>query len=185
MSVTTYPTNSLVDTKTVMALFHPAVDFKALFNELTTHGYSTDNVQIIMSKNAQNRYFHSSSSSSVNVEVNNKSADGFTSGALSGGVLGAIIGGLTLTGSLLIPGAQLLLLGPAIGSISGALAGSAAGGLLGALVGLGIPEVEAKFFNESLNQDDSVLVVVNASKDDAKEVKELLERFNSKKTTIM
>ncbi len=168
-----------------MSLFHPSTDFSALFAELKNYGYYAEDLQLIMSDNARKRYFNSDKTPDVNVELNDKASEGFTTGAISGGLIGAIIGGLTLSGSLLIPGSQILLLGPAVGGISGALAGSATGGIIGALVGMGIPEVEAKFFNESVNDNDNVLVVVNAREDNADDVADLLNRFDAKKTSTI
>ena len=100
---------------------------------------------------------------------------------MAGGVLGAIIGGLTLTGSLLIPGAQLLLLGPAIGALGGLAAGAATGGLVGWMVGMGIPEVEAKFYQDAVDRDENVLLVVDARKEDTHAVQDVFKRFNAQK----
>jgi hypothetical protein len=72
-------------------------------------------------------------------------------------------------GALAIPGIGPVLAGGALATafrlgggtaVAGAGIGAAAGGLVGALVGLGIPEAEAKRFEEGF-QAAGVLVTVN------------------------
>ncbi|GCE19470.1 general stress protein [Dictyobacter kobayashii] len=80
-------------------------------------------------------------------------------GAVSGGVIGGVIGAVT---SLLIPG-----FGPAIAggilavTLGGAALGALAGGFVGSLMHLGVPEHEARYYEEQLNTGRT-LVTVNA-----------------------
>jgi hypothetical protein len=67
-----------------------------------------------------------------------------------------------------VPGLGLLAAGPVVAILAGLGAGAAAGGLTGALIGLGIPEHEAKFFNDAIERG-GILVGVYAH-DDKKEV---------------
>jgi hypothetical protein len=71
-------------------------------------------------------------------------------GAVTGAAAGGLIGGLgAVAVSLLIPG-----VGPIIGGgllatlLGGAAMGAGAGGILGAIGGLGVPEEEARFYEE-------------------------------------
>lgn len=173
------------DHKNVMGIFAPSTDFTTLFNDLRTRGYDKEDVSVIMSQATQDRYFAGGQNPEVTTKLEDKAPEGFTRGAVAGGILGAIIGGLTLTGSLFIPGAQVLLLGPAIGAISGLAAGAATGGLAGWLIGLGIPEVEAKFYHDAIDRDENVLVVVNARKEDQHVIEDAFKRFDAKKVNSL
>ncbi|MEZ0334143.1 MAG: hypothetical protein ACAI18_09060 [Gemmatimonadales bacterium] len=85
--------------------------------------------------------------------------EGAASGALSGGVLGGLMG---LLGSLLIPGLGPVVIGGVLAStLTGAGIGAATGGLIGALVSLGVPEEDARHFDEGLRAG-AILVTIDA-----------------------
>jgi hypothetical protein len=80
----------------------------------------------------------------------NKSGQMAASGAGTGVVLGGLIGA---GAALLIPGIGPVVSGGLLatalaGGVTGAVAGGVSGGIAGALVGLGIPEVEAKYYDQ-------------------------------------
>jgi uncharacterized protein (TIGR02271 family) len=82
-----------------------------------------------------------------------------------------VIGLLAGVGALAIPGIGPIIAGGTLAStLAGAGIGAAAGGLLGALVGLGVPEDDARHFDEGF-QAGGVLVTVNAGSraDEARE----------------
>jgi uncharacterized membrane protein len=56
----------------------------------------------------------------------------------------------------------------------GATIGAAAGGLTGALIGLGIPEHEAKFFNEEIERG-GILVGVYTHEDRASQARKIMD----------
>ena len=86
-------------------------------------------------------------------------AEGAATGALSGGVIGGLMG---LLGSLLIPGVGPIVIGGVLAStLGGAGIGAATGGVIGALVSLGVPEEDARHFDEGL-RSGNVLVTVDA-----------------------
>jgi uncharacterized protein (TIGR02271 family) len=91
-----------------------------------------------------------------------KAADTGT-GALSGAIAGAGIGGLiAAAASLLIPGFGPVVAGGILATVlGGAAVGAAAGGILGALIGMGVPEEEARYY-ESEFQEGRILVTVKA-----------------------
>jgi uncharacterized protein (TIGR02271 family) len=102
-----------------------------------------------------------------------QAAEGAATGALGGGVLGGVIGLLAGVGALAIPGVGPIIAGGTLAStLAGAGIGAAAGGLIGALAGMGIPEEDARHFDQGF-QAGGTLVTVNAgSRDD--EARELL-----------
>jgi hypothetical protein len=91
----------------------------------------------------------------------NKSAEMAASGAGTGVVLGGIIGA---GAALLIPGIGPVVSGGLLatalaGAATGAVAGGVAGGVSGALVGLGIPDVEAKYYDEQFKKGGTLMTV--------------------------
>ncbi|HKH82857.1 MAG TPA: YsnF/AvaK domain-containing protein, partial [Gemmatimonadales bacterium] len=74
-----------------------------------------------------------------------------------------VIGLLAGVGALAIPGIGPIIAGGALAStLAGAGIGAAAGGLLGALMGMGIPEEDARHFDEGFKAGGT-LVTVNAA----------------------
>jgi hypothetical protein len=93
----------------------------------------------------------------------NKAGKMAASGAGTGVVLGGIIGA---GAALLIPGIGPVVSGGLLatalgGAATGAVTGAVAGGISGALVGLGIPEDEAKYYDERF-KDGRTLMTVRA-----------------------
>ena len=91
----------------------------------------------------------------------NKSAEMAASGAGTGVVLGGIIGA---GAALLIPGIGPVISGGLLasalaGAATGAVAGGVAGGISGALMGLGIPEDEAKYYNDQFSEGRTLMTV--------------------------
>jgi len=96
-------------------------------------------------------------------------AEGNKAGTLaaSGAGTGVVLGGLIGAGAaLLIPGIGPVVSGGILatalaGGVTGAVTGAVAGGIAGALVGLGIPEHEAKYYDEQF-RDGRTLMTVRA-----------------------
>lgn len=89
-----------------------------------------------------------------------KAPEGATTGAVTGGVTGGVIGLLAGIGALAIPGVgPLIAAGPIMAALSGAAIGGTTGGIVGGLVGLGIPEIEAKRYEEKLKQGNYLISV--------------------------
>lgn len=86
---------------------------------------------------------------------------GAGSGAVAGMLTGGVVGGIAAAAvSLLVPG-----IGPVIGGgilatvLGGAAAGAAAGGVLGALVGMGVPEEEARYYDQEFAAGRAIVTV--------------------------
>jgi hypothetical protein len=140
--------------------------------ELMKSGFSAEDISLLMSETTKGREFE--------VKSGTKAPEGVAAGATIGGVLGAIAGGLAAVGSLAIPGLALVAAGPVIGALTGLGAGAAAGGLTGALVGLGIPEHEAKFYDNEL-REGGILVGVYAHSDRARLARDILNATGAEK----
>lgn len=95
-----------------------------------------------------------------------KAPEGATTGGVAGGVTGGVLGLLAGIGALAIPGVgPLIAAGPIMAALSGAAIGGTTGGIVGGLVGLGIPEIEAKRYEEKL-KTGNYLVAVRVRNDD-------------------
>jgi hypothetical protein len=135
-------------------------------------GFAPEDTSILMSEGTRGREFQ--------VEHSTKAPEGAVTGATVGGVLGAVAAGLVALGTLAVPGVGLVAAGPIVAALSGLGAGAAAGGLVGGLVGLGIPEHEAKFYDEELRKG-GILVGVYAHGDRVKLAREILDAAGATK----
>jgi uncharacterized membrane protein len=106
-----------------------------------------------------------------------KAPEGATAGAVTGGAIGGVVGVLAGIGTLAIPGlGPFIAAGPIMAALSGAAAGATAGGVVGALVGLGIPEYEAKAYEERIRKGGYLVAVhlENSEKEDV--VRDIMKR---------
>jgi hypothetical protein len=95
-----------------------------------------------------------------------KASEGIAVGATTGGVAGGALGLLAGIGALAIPGlGPFIAAGPLMAALSGAAIGATTGGLVGGLVGLGIPEIEAKRYEDKLKKGN-YLISAHAEDDD-------------------
>ncbi len=137
--------------RTVVGMFTNRPDAEAAIRELNAAGFNEDRIGVALQDKAEQRELMSATGS--------EAAEGAATGAMSGGVVGGLIG---LLGSLLIPGVGPIVVGGVLAStLTGAGIGAATGGIIGALVGLGVPEQDARHFDEGL-RSGRTLVTVNA-----------------------
>ena len=108
-------------------------------------------------------------SSDFAIEHNTKAPEGAAAGAGTGGLLGGTLGLLAGIGALAIPGlGPFIAAGPIIATLSGAAVGAGVGGLTGGLIGMGIPEIEAKLYENKV-RGGNILVAVHT--DDSRQQK--------------
>ncbi len=88
-----------------------------------------------------------------------------------GGIMGAILGGLTAVTAAISGGTSLLIAGPIVAVIA------TAGGLLGSLIGAGFTEQEAQVIDAGIREGDVLLVVHAEDKSLAKKAEEILEKL--------
>lgn len=102
-------------------------------------------------------------------------------GALWGGLLGTLLGGVLFV----VPGfGPIVGVGPIAaalaGMLGGAMTGAAALGLADALIEWGMGEVEARRF-EKLVEENKVLVVVHGSEEDVERAEKILQQSDAEK----
>lgn len=109
-------------------------------------------------------------------EHNTKAPEGAAAGAGAGGVTGGVLGLLAGIGMLAIPGVgPLIAAGPIMAALSGIAVGATVGGIAGALIGMGIPEFEAKRYEQSVKGGHILMSVHSESSDMTKRVKEIFK----------
>lgn len=105
-----------------------------------------------------------------------KAPEGTATGAATGGVAGGIFGLLAGIGAIVIPGVgPLVAAGPIMAALSGAAVGAATGGLVGGLIGLGIPEIEAKIYEEKLKTGNYLISVHALDDEEVLSAKQIFE----------
>ena len=149
-------------------------------DELQKAGYGMNDISVMMTDDTRTRNFIA--------EKGNKAPEGATAGGVIGGALGAIVAGLTATGSIAAIAATgglatPLVAGPLAAALAGLGAGAVGGGIIGGLVGLGIPEVHAKEYERKL-RDGAIMVSVKASAGDAAQAREILSDAQADKKEI-
>lgn len=132
----------------VSKVFNTREDADAAFHDLSTRGYSKDDVNVMMSDSTRDRYFKNNDHDS---ELGDKVAENAGTGSLIGGGIGAVVGAVAAIGTnVLLPGLGLIIAGPLAAGLAGAGAGAATGGLIGALTGMGVPEDEAEKYRDHI-----------------------------------
>src|SRR5919202_882351 len=106
--------------------------------------------------------------------------EGAKTGALAGGAFGGLTGLLVGLGTLALPGIGPIMLAGATATaiattLAGGAIGAAAGSLLGALIGLGIPEDEARSYNDRVSRGH-YLVMIEGTDEEIARAQAILHR---------
>jgi hypothetical protein len=125
---------------------------EAIVDDLKDGGFSNNDISVLMQDRRGTRDFAT--------EHNTKAPEGATTGGVLGMGAGAGLGWLVGIGTLAIPGlGPFIAAGPIMAALGGAAVGGATGGIIGALVGLGIPELEAKHYDERIRGGHTLITV--------------------------
>lgn len=129
-----------------------------IVDNLTRAGFSSNGISALFpDKESTHEFSH---------VKNTKAPEGAVTGAAAGGLLGGAAGLLAGIGALAIPGVgPLIAAGPLLAALSGAAAGASVGGIAGGLIGLGIPELEAKRYENRISEGN-ILISVHATTGD-------------------
>src|SRR5258708_34706101 len=105
-----------------------------------------------------------------------KGGEGATTGAATGGATGGVVGLLAGIGALAIPGVgPFIAAGPIMAALSGAAVGAATGGVVGGLIGLGIPEIEAKRYDDKLRKGNYLIAVHTDESEEVDRAKDIFK----------
>lgn len=136
---------------------------------LQSQGFATSEISVLMPDTGGTR--------DIGHVKATKAPEGATTGAATGGVAGGVLGLLAGVGALAIPGlGPFIAAGPIMAALSGAAVGGTTGGVVGGLIGLGIPEIEAKRYDEKLKKGN-YLIAVHA--DESKDVDRAKDIFKN------
>src|SRR5213082_3796799 len=139
-----------------------------IVDNLKAAGFSNNDISVLLPDKAGTRDFAH--------EKGTKAPEGAVTGAGTGGVLGGVLGWLAGIGALAIPGVgPFIAAGPIMAALSGAAVGATAGGLVGSLIGLGIPEIEAKRYEEKLKKGNYLIAVHTDENEDVDRAKHIFK----------
>jgi hypothetical protein len=143
-----------------------------IVSRLRLEGFSSNDISVLFPDKSSTRDFAH--------EKNTKAPEGAVVGAGSGGVIGGAIGLLAGAGLLAIPGlGPFIAAGPIMAALSGLAVGATVGGVGGALIGLGVPELEAKRYENKV-KDGNILISAHAqTHEDVKIAKRVFKDCNA------
>ena len=168
MSATGSTTGTTTGRHTVVGVFDGPNHAEMALNELKNAGFRPDQVSVVARENRETQEM---------VENTGMGGTSAGTGAVVGGLTGGIVGWLVGIGALAIPGiGPIVAAGALATALGGAAVGAAAGGLLGALVDLGIPEEEARGYEESVRGGSSLRAVSADSAAQARQAHDLFRR---------
>ena len=177
--VTSTTPTSMQRARRAIGVFSHRQDAEAALTELRDAGFSMSQVSLIAKDGDRNNPV---GGVNTQTDVGNKAGKSATAGAVTGGALGGLGGLLVGLGALAIPGVGPVIAGGAIATAlataaTGGAIGAAAGGLTGGLVGLGIPEANARAYNDRINRGD-YLVIVDGTEDELRRAETILKRHS-------
>ena len=147
---------ALNEIKHAVGTFVTREDAELALRELQEAGFDMNKVSVV-AQNPETNTVGGAEVKSTDEQVKGGAAAGATTGAATGGLLG-LIGGL---GVIALPGVGAVAeLGIVLANtLLGSGIGAAGGGLVGALIGWGIPEDQARYYNDMLSQGRYVVLM--------------------------
>lgn len=163
--------------KTITAVFNTRDEAESALGKLDQAGFTSSQVTMLINQESRGKHF--------GIDDKTKVGEGAATGAAIGGLSGALFLALGSAGALLVPGLNLIVSGALVGGLAGLGAGAVTGGLVGALVGLGVPEHEAKLYEDTVRKG-AILIAVEASDDvSAERVKTILKSTKAQSITAI
>lgn len=163
--------------KSVYAIAISEAQANQVVDSLTRSGFSSNDISVLFpDKTTTHEFSH---------EKNTKAPEGAVTGAATGGVLGGTLGLLAGIGALAIPGVgPFIAAGPLLAALSGVAAGATLGGIAGGLIGLGIPEIEAKRYENRIAQGNILISVLAETGDEVNRAKEVLKNAGAEDISV-
>ncbi len=144
----------VMDEKKIVGVFETEQEASRAIEGLLSYGFPSKDISVI-TKDREDL-------ESITADTGTKAPEGVAAGVATGGMLGGVTGLLAGIGALAIPGiGPILAAGPIAATLAGLAVGAGAGGMVGGLIGLGIPEEEAKDYENYVDKG-KILVIVNA-----------------------
>jgi hypothetical protein len=152
---------------TAVGVFRTREEAERAIHDLKRAGFTDDQIGMMMQsehdeRTAGARRDDAPTAGTVDLDSDRdtKAPEGAGAGAVGGGLVGGVLGAIAAGA---IPGiGPIIAVGALAGILGGAAAGAAAGGIVGALVGMGVPEEEAKYYEDEV-RTGKALVTVDAA----------------------
>ncbi|MGL4513082.1 MAG: hypothetical protein ACRCT8_08305 [Lacipirellulaceae bacterium] len=140
-----------------------------LMQKLESEGFSSDSISVVMADE---------------VRALDSASRGITKGQSTGALVGGALGWMAGIAALGIPGiGPFIVAGPIMAVLSGAVVGGAVGGLAGGLQGIGIPEIEAKQYEDRIKTGSALISVHTKDGEQATRVRAIFEQNNAEDIT--
>jgi len=155
-------------TKAIFCTVKSSARAEDVVDRLKVAGFSNNDISVLMPDHKGTK--------DLEIDSHTKAPEGAVAGAGTGAVLGGALGWLTGIGALAIPGVgPLIAAGPIMAALSGVAVGGALGGLTGGLIGLGIPEYEAKRYEDRLKSGSVLISVHSENAEETDRAQEIFE----------
>ena len=163
-------TNTTAGRRTVVGVFARPSEAERALTDLRNAGFTPEQVSVVARDTRATRDVAERGGME-------DAAQGAGAGAALGGLGGGLLGWLVGIGALAIPGiGPIVAAGALATTLGGAAVGAVAGGLIGALVDLGLPEEDARGYEQHV-RGGSILLTVNATSDtEAVRAREVFDR---------
>lgn len=162
------PTDTDLMQKTAFCLATSHVQAERIVQRLQVAGFSTGDISVLHTDTVSNQ--------DEIEEHASKAPEGIAKGAATGGIAGGAIGLLAGLGVLAIPGlGAFIAAGPIMAALSGVAIGAATGGLVGGLIGMGLPETQARHYEQKVQRGGFLISAHADSPEQLLRAKEIFE----------
>jgi hypothetical protein len=149
--------------KRAVGTFSSRTEAETALTELRSSGFAMDKISVLAKDTNRNEKVAGvgvTDRDEIKNRGDNEAQEGAGIGATAGTVLGGAGGLLVGLEALVIPGVgPFLAAGTIATTLAGAGIGAAAGAIVGALTGLGIPEEDAKAYDQRISQGDYLVIL--------------------------
>jgi hypothetical protein len=153
----------------VICITNSRLQSERIIDRLNAAGFNYTDISVLMPE--------TDSGHDIGHVKSSKAPEGTATGAATGGLAGGVLGLLAGLGTLAIPGAgPFLAAGPIMAALSGAAIGATTGGVIGGLIGLGIPEFEARVYEEKLLTGNFLISVHTRNSEEVEKATEIFTR---------
>jgi hypothetical protein len=165
-------------TKAVFCLANNVDHANRIVDHLLSSGFSNEDISVLY---PDQKYDQGTRKGKLATENTTKAPEGATTGATVGGIIGGSLGLLAGIGALAIPGVgPFIAAGPLMAALAGSGIGGSTGLIIGAIVGAGIPEYEAKKYEEGVRAGKILISAHTDNKAELDRVKKIMEQEGAK-----
>lgn len=175
-------------TKVIFGLVKNVDQARQLVDNLLAAGFSNQDISILYPNRGT---FNNANDNEIveegtkrkkfKTEERSKAPEGGVAGATTGGILGGSLGLLAGIGAIAIPGlGAFIAAGPIMAALGGSAVGGSLGLLIGSLVGYGIPEYEAKKYEENLKAGNILISVHTENDQELSRANEIMKKSGAR-----